>query len=187
MQPTSRPAPSHRAALPPLFTSFSREVLGPSGHTVADPVAEPESAEYGAVRLVLNARPTLFRVAKTTPTKVGQFVTVWARSEEGPIRPFDQTDGITTLIVLVATPRSTERGLFVFPAAALIARGVFAQGGTGGKRAFRMYPPWTATTNASGLTAQRWQAAYFVSLWPESEHSLGSKADTSRLSQLILA
>jgi len=40
---------------------------------------EPESAEYCAYTFDLNNRRITFRLAKITPTKIGQFVTLWKR------------------------------------------------------------------------------------------------------------
>lgn len=37
---------------------------------------ELESKEYNACQLVINDKKALFRTAKTTPTKTGQFVTL---------------------------------------------------------------------------------------------------------------
>ena len=51
----------------------------------SNPVSEPENSEYGAFNLSLNAIQIDFRVAKTTPTKNGHFVTLWKRIEKGPI------------------------------------------------------------------------------------------------------
>ncbi|RCH70735.1 hypothetical protein DT019_00145 [Streptomyces sp. SDr-06] len=60
-------------------------VYGPSGFDCSRPEPEPESAEYVAHRFTLDGQAVRFRVAKTTPTQVGQFVTLWQRSSEGPI------------------------------------------------------------------------------------------------------
>ena len=43
---------------------------------------EKESAEYAAHRFEINNLKILFRQAKITPTKVGQFVTLWKRTKE---------------------------------------------------------------------------------------------------------
>ena len=43
------------------------------------PVPEAESVDYGACRAELDGKRLVLRVAKTTPTKTGQFVTIWKR------------------------------------------------------------------------------------------------------------
>lgn len=42
--------------------------------------------------------------------------------------------------------------------------GVVAVGGSGGKRAFRVYPPWATTTNRQAGSAQAWQLEHFLHL-----------------------
>ena len=51
-----------------------------------------ESAEYGACSFKLNGKTIQFRVSKITPTKTGQFVTIWKRNKEGITEPFDNAD-----------------------------------------------------------------------------------------------
>lgn len=134
------------------------------GYRCSTPEAEPESQEYGAYTFSLNTQSVVFRIAKTTPTKIGQFVTLWQRSpgKGQPIRPFDVSDGVDLFVVSVRD--SVNSGQFVFPQEALIKRGVVSQGGLGGKRAFRIYPPWTAPTSQQAQATQRWQSEFFDSL-----------------------
>ena len=127
------------------------------------PRREPESADYGACRLGLNGRAVVFRVAKTTPTKIGQFVTAWKRPLPGAdIAPLDSADAIDFLVVSVAG--QDHHGQFVFDRAALLRHGVMSREGLGGKRAIRVYPPWSAPVASSALKAQQWQLPYFVAL-----------------------
>ncbi|WP_458112420.1 MepB family protein [Arthrobacter sp. R1-13] len=133
------------------------------GYRCSTPEAEPESQEYGAYTFSLNDQSVVFRIAKTTPTKIGQFVTLWQRSPGPgqPIRPFDVSDGVDLFVVSVGD--SVNSGQFVFPQEALIKRGVVSQGKLGGKRAFRIYPPWTAPTSRQAQATQRWQSEFFDS------------------------
>lgn len=59
---------------------------------------EKESAEYCACKFDLDTIKILFRLAKITPTKIGQFVTFWKRSENGPIEPYAVSDDIDFLL-----------------------------------------------------------------------------------------
>ncbi|WP_017600711.1 MepB family protein [Nocardiopsis lucentensis] len=136
-------------------------VYDPSGFTCSPPAPEPESAEYAACAFTLDGRSVRFRVAKTTPTKAGQFVTVWQRSQEGPIRPFDTDDGVDLFVV---SSRGDGFGQFVFPREVLCERGIVSRDGSGGKRGFRVYPPWVTTTNRRARGVQAWQVNYFLSL-----------------------
>ncbi|MFF5206043.1 MepB family protein [Streptosporangium sp. NPDC000396] len=57
-----------------------------------------------------------------------------------------------------------QLGQFVFPMDALCQCGVVSANGSGGKRAFRVYPPWVTTTNRQASTAQAWQLDHFLHL-----------------------
>ncbi len=147
-----------RTALPSELHT-AREVLWADGQVCSAPIAEPEGAEYGAFALTVDGVPIRFRIAKTTPTKVGQFVTVWQRSSEGPIRPFDVSDGVRTFVISVAD--FGNHGYFVFPLEALVHRDIVSCNGVGGKRGFRVYPPWVATTNRQAQRSQAWQGEFY--------------------------
>ncbi|MFD7609565.1 MepB family protein [Streptomyces sp. NPDC059828] len=137
-------------------------VYDTSGFACSQPVPEPESAEYAACGFTLDGLSARFRVAKTTPTKAGQFVTVWQRSAEGPIRPFDADDGVDLFVI--SSRDSGHFGQFVFPRAVLCERGIVSRNGLGGKRAFRVYPPWVTTTSRQACSTQAWQVDYFLPL-----------------------
>lgn len=122
-------------------------------------VAEAEGAAYGACRFACEGRTLVFRVARTTPTKTGQFVTLWKRPGH-QIAPFDASDDIDGVVVLAAS--AGHSGYFIFSKPALIAHGVFSSAAQAGKRAFRLYPPWSAASAPQALKSQRWQADYFL-------------------------
>ncbi|WP_438309846.1 MepB family protein [Streptomyces sp. HUAS TT3] len=134
-------------------------VYDPSGFTCSPPVPEPESAEYAACAFTLDGRSVRFRAARTTPTKAGQFVTVWQRSEEGPIRPFDADDGVDLFVV--SSRDDDGFGQFVFPREVLCERGIVSRNGAGGKRGFRVYPPWVTTTSRQAASTRAWQVDHF--------------------------
>ncbi|WP_405363291.1 MepB family protein [Kitasatospora sp. NBC_00085] len=137
-------------------------VYDPCGFICSQPVPEAESAEYAAHEFTLDGRSVRFRAAKTTPTKVGQFVTVWKRSPGGPIQPFDAADPVDLFVV--SSRDGHHFGQFVLPMDALRRHGVVSANGAGGKRAFRVYPPWVTTTNRQAGSAQAWQLEHFLSL-----------------------
>lgn len=131
------------------------------------PQAESESADYGAYAFALNGSMVRFRIAKTTPSKVGQFVTLWKRIGKGPIKPFDVVDAVDYFVVVV---RGAARwGQFVFPRSVLRDRGILSVNGMGGKRAIRVYPPWVETSSRQASATQRWQLEYFLDLTPGSQ------------------
>ncbi|MGW7456021.1 MepB family protein [Streptomyces sp. NPDC054787] len=140
-------------------------VYDPCGFLCSQPVPEAESAEYAAHTFTLDGLAVRFRAARTTPTKVGQFVTVWKRSPGGPIQPFDATDPVDLFVI--SSRDGHHFGQFVFPLDVLRRRGVVSENGSGGKRAFRVYPPWVTTTNRQAGTAQAWQLDHFLDLPPD--------------------
>ncbi|MFG2668983.1 MepB family protein [Streptomyces sp. NPDC048387] len=161
-QPWLNTAPAHADLI-----AAKALVYDPCGFTCSQPVPEAEGAAYAAHAFTLNGLSVRFRAAKTTPTKVGQFVTVWKRSPAGPIQPFDAADPVDLFVI---STRDHDRfGQFVFPVDALRQHGVVSADGSGGKRAFRVYPPWVTTTNRQAGSAQTWQLDFFLHLPPGQE------------------
>ncbi|WP_201859578.1 MepB family protein [Microvirga soli] len=135
-------------------------IYGQGGFEASKPQVEPESAEYGACAVDMNGKALIFRVSKITPTKVGQFVTFWKRTGNGPIQPFDAADRIDFLVV--SCRKGQLLGQFVFPQSVLCERDVLSLRGEGGKRAIRVYPPWDRPTSHQALKTQTWQLPYFL-------------------------
>lgn len=154
------------AGIPSDLLAAKGLAYDPSGFTCSRPVPEAESAEYGACEFTLDGFSVKFRVAKTTPTKVGQFVTVWKRSASGPIQPFDAEDPVDLFVI--STRDGRRFGQFVFPRDVLCKRGIVSENGSSGKRAFRVYPPWVTTSNRQARNSQIWQLNHFLQL-PEDE------------------
>jgi hypothetical protein len=121
-----------------------------------------ESKEYGACTFVLNGKTIQQRISKITPTKTGQFVTIWKRNKEGITEPFDNEDNFDFVII---TARNDENfGQFIFPKLVLADRGIITRNGKEGKRGIRVYPPWDITTNKQAEKTQNWQTKYFVTI-----------------------
>lgn len=140
------------------------QIYKPAGMTLTDEAwREEESADYGACRFGLDGQVIVFRVAKTTPTKIGQFVTLWKRpTPTGEIAPLDSGDGVAFVVVSVAD--ETRHGQFVFDREILAAKGVMSIDGEGGKRAIRVYPPWSRPVAKQAVRTQQWQLKYFLAL-----------------------
>lgn len=141
------------------------------GFTCSQIEAEIESAEYGAYNFKINGQSVKFRLAKITPTKAGQFVTLWKRINKGPIQPFDVTDDIDFYII--ATRKGNLFGQFIFPKSVLHEKGILSDVSQGGKRAIRVYPPWDNTTSKQAQKTQQWQSNYFLDI--PQENSLDIK------------
>jgi hypothetical protein len=81
--------------------------------TICNIKSEKESQEYGAFTFEINGAKVLYREAKITPTKIGQFVTIWKRNNEGITEPFNVNDDID--LVIISCRFNTQHGQFVFP------------------------------------------------------------------------
>ncbi|MEV0374706.1 MepB family protein [Streptomyces sp. NPDC050636] len=161
--PAAHPDPwSSTGPLPGDLLAAKALVYDPSGFGCGRPEAEAESADYAAHVLTVDGHAIRFRVARTTPTKVGQFVTVWKRSADGPIQPFDAADPVDLFVI--STREGRHFGQFVFPRAVLCEKGIVSRNGVGGKRAFRVYPPWVTTTNRQAGNTQKWQLNHFLDI-----------------------
>ncbi|OOQ93201.1 MepB family protein [Bacillus cereus] len=137
-------------------------VYSPCRFECSQPRIEAQNAEYGAYVFNLNALSIRFRVAKITPTKVGQFVTLWERSGDGPIQPYDISDSVDLFVI--STREGNNFGQFVFPKAVLCNQDIVSNKGEGGKRAIRVYPPWDKTTSRQAQKTQAWQLEYFLEI-----------------------
>ncbi len=129
------------------------------GFFLSNHVVEEESNEYDASRFQLNGWRIVCRNGRTTPKKVGQFVTFWKRSGNGPIEPLKEKDPIDFFVVNVRS--GSQLGHFVFPKSVLIEKGIISTDKKDGKRAFRVYPGWDQAQNKQALNAQNWQLNYF--------------------------
>lgn len=125
-------------------------------------ILNPESVEYGACSFELNGKTIEHRVSKTTPTKIGQFVTIWKRNKEGITCPYDSSDELDFIII---TARSGNNfGQFIFPKSILEEKGIISNQGKDGKRGIRVYPPWDVPTNKQAIKTQDWQTKYFLTI-----------------------
>jgi len=121
-----------------------------------------ESAEYGAYSFELKGRTIQYRVSKITPTKTGQFVTIWKRNKDGITEPFDISDDIDFIII---TSKSGDNfGQFIFPKSVLADNGIITRNGKEGKRGIRVYPPWDIAKNKQAIKTQSWQTKYFLTI-----------------------
>lgn len=133
---------------------------------VTQPQPEAESADYNAYHFYLNRKSICYRLAKITPTKTGQFVTLWKRNKNGSIAPFDFLDLID--FVIISVRKNDLFGQFIFPKSILLEKGIFSTSLKEGKRAIRVYPPWDETTSKQAQKTQQWQLLYFYKILPET-------------------
>jgi hypothetical protein len=132
------------------------------GFQLQNLVWNSESTNYGACSFELNNKIIQYRVANITPTKVGQFVAIWKRNNEGVTAPFDVADSLDFMIISV---RDSENfGQFIFPKLVLVSKGIISQNAKGGKRGIRVYAPWEKPISKQAIQTQAWQIPYFVEI-----------------------
>jgi hypothetical protein len=144
-----------------LLTTINH-VYKPNKLNYTRPIMEAESTEYGAYIFELNGLSIRFRVAKITPTKIGQFVTLWKRTANGPIQPFDAAEPIDLFII--STRKDNHFGQFIFSKKILCDFDIISKNNKGGKRAIRVYPPWDKTTSKQAQRTQKSQLNYFLEI-----------------------
>lgn len=123
---------------------------------------EEQNAEYGAYIFKLSGLSIRFRTAKITPTKIGQFVTLWERVGKRPIQPYDVSAPIDYFVISVR--QNDHFGQFVFPKQILFEKDILSKDGKGGKRAIRVYPPWDNPVSLQAQKTQKWQLEYFLEI-----------------------
>ncbi|MCD0466578.1 MepB family protein [Flavobacterium sp. ENC] len=165
-------------SIPPDLLLAMELVYGLLDPEFTQPHPEGESAEYSAYRFQLNGKNICYREAKITPTKTGQFVTLWKRNQSSKtIEPFDASDAIDYVIVSVR--KNELSGQFIFPKSVLLAKGIFSTAAKEGIRATRVYPPWDQTTSKQAQKTQQWQLDYFY------EIQLDSCTDLNHVKRLL--
>lgn len=139
------------------------------GFECSEPQPEKESQEYDAFDFKIGESRIKFRSAKITPTKTGQFVTLWKRNSNGIIAPFDYSDDID--FVIVSVQKEDVSGQFIFPKDILLKKGIFTTETKEGIRATRVYAPWDETTSKQAQKTQQWQLDYFLPVSRKTDRS----------------
>jgi hypothetical protein len=129
---------------------------------VTDFQKEPESSNYDACSYTLGESKVIYRKGHITPTKLGQFVTLWKRKRNGVIRPCNIGDDFD--LVIIYCVRNKKRGLFIFNKEVLNEYDIISGNKKLGKRALRIYPPWDKTISSQSIKSQKWQLEYFTIL-----------------------
>ncbi len=143
----------------PELKQFAKLVFKVCGLHFSNFEIESESPEYSACNFRLNEYNVKYRLAKITPTKTGQFVTIWKRNEKGVTQPFDISDGIDFFVI--GARQEHQLGLFVFPKSVLHYNKILSDDVRNGKRGIRVYPGWDLTTSKQAQKTQQWQTKIF--------------------------
>ncbi|WP_199748361.1 MepB family protein [Pedobacter sp. KBW01] len=146
--------------LPPALLAAIKRAYSPLGYQISNYRQEAESKVYCASTFGLNQLKVKYREAKITPTKTGQFVSIWKRDEKSITAPFNASDDFDLLIISVENEDLS--GQFIFPKAILIQQKIITHNKVTGKRGIRLYPPWDMPTSKQAIKTQQWQNKYFL-------------------------
>lgn len=128
---------------------------------------EQESKEYFGCNFQLSSFQIKFRKSKVTPTKVGQFVTLWKRNPiSKETEPFTSEDSSDFYLILTETSESF--GFFLFTKDVLIKNQILSTNLKDGKRGFRVYPNWDIPQNKQATKTQNWQNQFFIDFADEN-------------------
>lgn len=128
---------------------------------------ESESKEYFAHSFELNKQKVKYRMAKITPTKIGQFVTIWKRNENGITEPHNVDDEFE--FYLISVRQQEQFGVFIFNKTILSENKILTSKNGEGKRGIRVYPTWSVTENKQAQKTQKWQAKCFIEIGLENQ------------------
>lgn len=124
--------------------------------------ADAECAQYNGYSFRLGKRCVIFRNAKITPKKTGQFVTLWKRNQDGITIPYDVQDRVDFFLII--TKKDKRMGFFFFDKKAFVEHHILTHGNREGKRGFRLYSSWDEPESKQARQTQEWQSAYFIDM-----------------------
>jgi hypothetical protein len=150
---------------------INKLIFNPCGLELSNIESELASQEYFAHTFNLAGQNVKFRTAKITPTKLGQFVTIWKRNRQGITEPFHISDDF--YFYIIATRKDKEFGIFIFPKMVLLEKRILSDDTKAGKRGIRVYPTWDLAINKQAQKTQRWQSKYFLNLSDDMKIDLG--------------
>lgn len=161
-----------------LIKQFSLTSIEITSAIELDPA--PENSKYEALTFALNGKAAVYRKGNITKDRPGAFLSLWQRPVHGVnkgSKPIPLAEGqVDYLFIQVnqqAKGNSPERkGMFIFPNALLVDKGIVSSSRHKGKTGFRVFPPWsedrgktgTKVFSASGMKTQRWQIPYFLEI-----------------------
>lgn len=149
---------------------IEEQLFLPLGLSCSAVEEDPECKEYSGFNFTLGHLKIKFRISKITPTKTGQFVTIWKRKESGETAPFESSDHFD--FYMIAAFKDHLSGVFIFPKKLLSEKGILSDGKKIGKRGIRVYPNWDEAESKQAKRTQEWQTQYFLELSNEKERML---------------
>ncbi|WP_028550222.1 MepB family protein [Paenibacillus sp. UNC451MF] len=149
--------------------TFVNEIFYEPNHLTIKAIREEtQNSDYGAGVFELNSKLVRFRVAKITPTKIGQFVAFWEKDLANKNQAYSYENATDLLVINTFTTSNHYFGQFVFPKEVLARQKILKTATTRGKMAIRVYPSWDTPTSQQAIATQKWQLPYFVAINKDS-------------------
>ncbi|MGG0737581.1 MepB family protein [Niallia taxi] len=145
------------------LTYVNENLYEPNHLMIKDIREEAQNSEYGAGTFQLNTKLVRFRVAKTTPTKIGQFVVFWEKDKANKNQAYSYEQAPDLLVINTFT-NNNRFGQFIFPKEVLLKQKILKTATTNGKMAIRVYPSWDKPVSNQAINTQKWQLEYFIEL-----------------------
>lgn len=154
------------------LNDINENIYEPNHLVIKNVREEVQNAEYGAGIFHLNNKSVRFRVAKETPKKIGQFVSIWEKDEAFNNQAFSYEKAADLLVINTFT--ANRFGQFVFPKEVLLQQKILKTATVKGKMAIRVYPSWDHPTGKQAIETQKWQLDYFMETnnatkWPQQQ------------------
>lgn len=92
---------------------ITEKLYEPNQLIVTSVQEEPQNAKYGAGIFKIDSKTVRFRVANTTPTKIGQFVAFWEKDQDNVNQPYDY-ETAPDLLVINTFEKENKLGQFFF-------------------------------------------------------------------------
>ncbi|WP_313238282.1 MepB family protein [Sporosarcina ureae] len=144
--------------------TYVNEMMYEPNHLILQLIKEEkQNAKYGAGTFQIASRTVRFRVANTTPRKVGQFVAFWEKDDNNKNHPYSYEEA-PDLFVITTFKNTHEFGQFIFPKDVMLQQDMVSSSSTKGKMALRVYPSWDHPASKQALKIQQWQLPYFVDM-----------------------
>lgn len=141
-----------------------------------------ENVAYGACSFELNGKKVHYRESKITPTKSGQFVSIWKRNKLGLTESFNISDDLE--FIIISSKNGNDFGLFIFPKTVLIEKEIISNARKVGKRGIRVYPPWDIVSSKQASKTQKWQSNYFFVI--KRDNSIDVNLDLKLLTSISI-
>lgn len=142
-------------------------IYEPNNFAIVSFKEEAQNAEYAGYVFELSDETRIksirFRVAKITPTKIGQFVTFWEKDANKVNQPYF-IDTTPELLVITTFRQDGGFGQFVFPKDILLKKNILKSQSNQGKMGMRVYPSWDKPVSKAAIHTQSWQLPYFFEI-----------------------